>query len=173
MSIRITDSQGRRPRFTQWDADRVLRVEGCESRPFLHFSNPELSRALVVPAEQDGSRWTCRVPNFLLQFSCPIQVSVYLQEDEGRTALIESFPVRPRPKPQDYAYTENVGYVNWVQKSAQAQALLDELEARAAGLGDQKLDRDQGAANAGKFLQVGADGLVVPAALAVWEGGSY
>ena len=32
---------------------------------------------------------------------------------------------------------------------------------------------DQGAANAGKFLVVGNDGIVVPVTMSVWQGGNY
>lgn len=36
-----------------------------------------------------------------------------------------------------------------------------------------KVSVSQGAANAGKFLIVGSDGNVAPAAMTAWQGGSY
>ena len=36
-----------------------------------------------------------------------------------------------------------------------------------------KIDKNQGSANAGKFLVVGADGIVAPVTMQTWQGGSY
>lgn len=36
-----------------------------------------------------------------------------------------------------------------------------------------KVSVSQGAANAGKFLIVGSDGMVAPVAMTAWQGGSY
>lgn len=41
------------------------------------------------------------------------------------------------------------------------------------GSGSEKLDKDQGSENAGKFLVVGNDGIVAPITMAEWQGGSY
>lgn len=131
MNIRITDIDGLKPSFTQWDVDRVLYVEGCDTKPMLHFWNDTLTRAIVVEPEAAGSRWVCRVPNFLLQHFMPIAVSVFIQpdeEDEGKTVARFVLQVRPKAKPQDYTYEENIGYVNWVEKSEEAQYLLDNID---------------------------------------------
>ena len=37
----------------------------------------------------------------------------------------------------------------------------------------EKLGKNQGIANAGKFLVVGSDGVVVPVAMSAWQGGSF
>lgn len=131
MNVKITDTDGKKPSFTQWDVDRVLLISGVDSQPALHFANHELRRAIVVLAEADGAHWTCKVPNFLLQFAGPMAVSVFLQPDEGegKTVATVVYPVIPKMKPQDYEYEENIGYTNWVQKSEEAQALLDNIEA--------------------------------------------
>lgn len=128
MNIRITDKGGLKPTFTQWDADRVLLISGCTSQPSLRFDNPELSRSIVVVAEADGSDWKCNVPNFMLQFSGPMIVSVFIQPDEGKTVFTARYAVQWAKKPQDYTYTENIGYTNWVQKTEEAQELLDDIE---------------------------------------------
>ena len=128
MNIRITDKGGLKPTFTQWDVDRVLLISGCESQPSLRFDNPELSRSIVVVAEADGSDWKCNVPNFMLQFSGPMIVSVFIQPDEGKTVFTARYAVQWAKKPQDYTYEENIGYVNWVEKSGEAQELLDDIE---------------------------------------------
>ena len=128
MNIRITDKGGLKPTFTQWDVDRVLLISGCESQPSLRFDNPELSRSIVVVAEADGMDWKCNVPNFMLQFSGPMIVSVFIQPDEGKTVFTARYAVQWAKKPQDYTYEENIGYTNWVQKTEEAQELLDDIE---------------------------------------------
>lgn len=132
MNVKITDIDGRKPSFTQWDVDRVLYISGCDSQPCLHFANAQLKRAIVVEAEADGSRWECNVPNFILQYAEPMLVSVFVQPDEGKTVLMAMFPVMPKMKPQDYTYEENIGYTNWVQKTEEAEELLDSIEALRA-----------------------------------------
>lgn len=128
MNVRITDIDGKKPSFVQWDVDRVLYIEGTDSQPCLHFANPMLTRAIVVEAEADGSRWSCRVPNIILQTAAPIVISVFVQPDEGKTVLTDWVKVQPKMKPQDYTYEENIGYTNWVQKTQEAEELLATLE---------------------------------------------
>ena len=82
-NVRITDAAGNKPTFTQWDVDRVLYISGVASKPCLHFANAELTRALVVESTQDGARWKCLVPNFVLQYALPLAVSVFVQPNEG------------------------------------------------------------------------------------------
>lgn len=127
-TVRITDAGGNKPSFVQWDVDRVLYVSGVASQPCLHFANAELKRAIVVQATDDNGRWKCLVPNFILQFACPMVVSVFVQPDEGRTVATAVYEVKPKLKPQDYSYTENIGYINWVQKSEEIQDLIDTIQ---------------------------------------------
>jgi hypothetical protein len=139
MSIRITDSNGQKPSFTQWEVDRTLRIYGapdCTAR----FENAQLLRALVVPTTAETGYRECKVPNFLLQFHIPFTVSLFVQGDEGRVVHRETFQIRPAKKPQDYTFEENIGYTNWVVRSAEAQALIDEIEAKLAN-GDLKGDK--------------------------------
>lgn len=126
--ITITDLRGEKPRFAQWDVDRVLLISGTEVQPSLRFANDKLTRALVVVAEEHEDGWLCKVPNFMLQFCGPMAVSVFEQtEDEGREIYAVCYPVAPRMKPQDYTYEENIGYVNWVQKAEEAEELLAQM----------------------------------------------
>ena len=129
MAITVTDLQGAKPRFTQWETDRVLTVSGTTAQPVLRFANGELARALVVVAEETETEgtWTCKVPNFVLQVEGPLFVSVIEDGEEDREIYAAVYNVLPRLKPQDYAYEENIGYVNWVQKAAEAQAFLDDV----------------------------------------------
>lgn len=134
-TVRITDAGGGKPSFTQWDVDRVVIVSGVTSQPMLHFANAELKRAIVVPTEETSTgsgKWKADVPNFILQFPLPIVISVFLQPEggEGQTVATVPFGVRAKPKPQDYTYEENIGYINWVDKSEEVQALIDDIQGK-------------------------------------------
>jgi hypothetical protein len=59
---------------------------------------------------------------------------------------------------------------NPVQNKAIAVALEKKADASAL---NGKVSVEQGKANAGKFLIVGSDGNVAPAAMTAWQGGSY
>lgn len=59
---------------------------------------------------------------------------------------------------------------NPVQNKVVKDAL--DLKANASSLGN-KLDKAQGAANAGKFLVVGTTGNIELVTMAEWQGGSY
>jgi hypothetical protein len=150
MNVKITDIDGKKPTFTQWDVDRVLYIDGCDSQPCLHFANPMLTRAIVVEAEADGSRWSCQVPNIILQTAAPIVISVFVQPDEGKTVLTDWVKVQPKLKPQDYTYEENIGYTNWVQKTQEAEELLATLEETCDQAQD-LVEDIQGKLNRGEF----------------------
>lgn len=129
-TVRITDAGGNKPTFVQWDVDRVLYITGVTSTPCLHFANAELKRAIVVEAEESGGKYTCKVPNFILQFALPVIISVFTQPEggEGRTEATVVIGVQPKKKPQDYTYEENIGYINWVNLTAEIQRMLDDGE---------------------------------------------
>ena len=71
------------------------------------------------------------MPNFLLQFPGEMFVSVVVQEDEGEVRELGKgvFCVKPRMKPQDYTYEENIGYTNWEQLDKEAKELLAKVAA--------------------------------------------
>lgn len=127
--VTIGDLWHDKPSFAQWESDRVLVINGSEKPPFVRFANCAISRALVVKAEYAGSEWRCKVPNIMLQYAGDMAVSVVVEEENGETREIASavYRVKPRVKPQDYEYTENIGYINWVAKSAEAEKLLEQM----------------------------------------------
>lgn len=130
MSVTIKDPEGNKPRFAQWECDRLLVISGTEDMPICRFAHPLLTHALVVNGEASGNDWTVKVPNFLLQFEGRFAVSVVVENsnDEVREIAAAVFVILPRKKPQDYEYTDNIGYVNWVLLSEQAQDLIDEIQ---------------------------------------------
>ena len=128
MAVTVKDLSGNKPRFAQWETDRVLEIAGMSVQPVLRFACGELTRALVVVAEETETEntWTAKVPNVLLQYAGPLFLSVIEDGDEQQEVFSCLLAVHPRMKPQDYAYTENIGYINWVEKAAEVQAILDD-----------------------------------------------
>lgn len=124
--IKITDKFGRDPVFWQWDVNRTLLVSGTKEAPVLHFACADLRRALTVVADPTDKAgvYECKVPNFAMQFEGSMCVSVFEQEGEnteGITTFAKVYNVRPRMKPEDYTYEENIGYINWVIVSENAK----------------------------------------------------
>lgn len=102
----FTLADGRRS-FYQWDVDRQLIVhdEACTE---VHFFNGSDNRCPVCTVKtQDGLRLV-DVPNILLQDTRSITAFAFVDESVtgGYTRRAVVFPVRARPKPDDYVYTE-------------------------------------------------------------------
>ena len=117
--------------FTQWDFNQELYIKDWQYdyMPIFHFTNTKSDVALVLKGsiEPDGRAKT-NVPNVLLQESYPIIVYVYYEEENsGKTIRFSKIPVRKRPKPHDYEYTENVEYINWIKLEAEARAFIEEI----------------------------------------------
>ena len=116
--------------LTQWDSNQslVIPIDSLslpESQlpsspsyalPKVHFCNKTREEALVVQSEKhDDKSIKVKVPNALLQDTCPLQVYVYMTDSQDvtsqRTILHNEIPVRKKQKPSDYAYVENITYV--------------------------------------------------------------
>lgn len=134
--IRLTETDGKRLTLTQWDVDRQVLVTGLPTgiTAELHFSmrrpdgRPVFTQALVVVCEASGDGYVGEIPNALLQFAGVLEAAVF---DGSATRERFRLPVRPRQKPQDYHYEDNIGYVNWVEKAAQADAIIGNMETYA------------------------------------------
>jgi len=129
VAVTVADLWHDKPTFFQWESDRILVISGTDKTPFLRFANCALSRALVVKAEYAAGEWRCAVPNIMLQYAGDMAVSVVTEEETGETRELTSavYRVKARMKPQDYEYTENIGYINWVAKSEEAEKLLQQM----------------------------------------------
>ena len=94
-------------RFYQWDTGRFLTLEGEEVCTQVHFCYTGDENALVCPVREDRGKRVVEVPNILLQQ--PKQITAYLMavnEAGEYTRWENTFPVLPRPKPEDYVYTQ-------------------------------------------------------------------
>lgn len=134
--IRLTETDGKRLTLTQWDVDRQVLVTGLPTgiTAELHFSlrrpdgRPVFTHALVVVCTASEDGYVGEIPNTLLQFAGVLDVAVF---DGSATRERFRFPVKPRQKPQDYHYEDNIGYINWVDKAAQVNAILGNMETYA------------------------------------------
>lgn len=95
----------------QWDLNRRLAIRGLDydSAPAIHFSNKKSKEALVVQSTIEDGVIYCDVPNILLQE--PYDIVGYVCEcldQELTTYETIRIPVKPRVKPADYAYEDNV-----------------------------------------------------------------
>lgn len=121
--------------FVQWDKGQIIIVDECPPDTFVHFSNTKSDKAYVL---QTDANHEVLVPDILLQEALPLTAWVYVIEDGIHyTEARREFQVIKRPKPEDYIYTEDDKYF-W----------------------ESKVDKDWGLENAGKFLVIGADGIV-------------
>lgn len=96
-----------RKAFVQWDVNIKVTDEDFNVGDEIHFDNGALSSALVVKAYQLGDKVVADVPNILLTMAYRIKAYRYIKTEEGTyTTDKHIFPVKQRPKPDDYVYTQ-------------------------------------------------------------------
>lgn len=101
--------------FVQWDADQTIMFKGLDltQAPIVHFANRESDTSLGVQSTIDDSgNITAVVPNILLQNDLMLYIYIFVPNGSGgRTIRTISIPVQPKPKPDDYIYTENTDVI--------------------------------------------------------------
>lgn len=104
MSLIIADG---RMQLYQWDTGQQLEVihdEGCKE---VHFCYKGDEKALVCPIREKEGKHIADVPNILLQRAGTLMAYLSEETETGeRIRKTNSFCVKPRPKPEDYIYTE-------------------------------------------------------------------
>lgn len=115
MNIRCYDQYGNViTRLTQWDINRELRITGYDytTTPIFHFAHNNDEEALTQIGVVDGEYVKVSVPNILLQTAERIRVYIYIHENDiGTTVYKLDIPVDPKPKPNDYVYSDNTEVV--------------------------------------------------------------
>lgn len=98
--------EGNRNRFYQWDKNQRLRCKvGAGSA--IHFSSPDVEKAIVMTAYEENGNVYADVPNLLLQKSGTFAVFYYRANGiEMHTEYAAVFKVYPRKMPDTYVYTE-------------------------------------------------------------------
>lgn len=110
----------------QWESGRRLQIIPVRNMRVdsVHFSNPGDAEALVVKPKEENGIIIADIPNILLQSGSNLVVySVNVSTDSVETIRDCVFPVRQRPKPADYVYTETeiFDYSNLAER-------IDEIE---------------------------------------------
>lgn len=126
----FTLADGRRT-FYQWDVDRQLIVHDTTCTEVHFFNGSDDSCPVCKVKDQDGLR-VVDVPDTLLQDTRSITAFAFVDEDDGgytRRAVV--FPVRARPKPDDYVYTEPEKQT-WEQVTERMEALEKDLDNQVA-----------------------------------------
>lgn len=132
MSITCFDSDGNVLKaLYQWDNNQTLTVQGLDMPPIpvFHFCNRLSNLALVVTPTVSGTSVTVNIPNILLQQAEPIIAYVYqdTENDGYRTMHAIHIPVIPRPKPDDYEYTDNVDYISVAVLNSRLNTLMQQI----------------------------------------------
>ena len=132
MSITCFDSDGNVLKaLYQWDNNQTLTVQGLDMPPIpvFHFCNRLSNLALVVNPTVSGTSVTVNIPNILLQQAEPIIAYVYqdTENDGYRTMHAIHIPVIPRPKPDDYEYTDNVDYISVAVLNSRLNTLMQQI----------------------------------------------
>lgn len=114
----------------QWDTEQYISIVGIDvdAVTHVHFCNIDSDSAVVVGPTIDGNNIVARVPNKLLQLSKPVIVYLYGagEESGGKTLHAFRIVVVPRPKPEDYVYTEDE-VLHYVQLDNRICALEDKI----------------------------------------------
>jgi hypothetical protein len=123
----------------QWDCNITLKISGVptSSTPVCHFANFGKDIAYVVPCNISSNKVVTKVPNIVLeQPLCILAYLVYSQSvgtqndpaTERRTKYAFKIPLRPRAMPEEYTYTENIDYTNWIELTEEARQLMTQME---------------------------------------------
>lgn len=110
--------------LVQWDVDQTVSFEGVNistnTAPIVHFCNKNSDKALGVQSTLDDGVINVKIPNILLKEAETIVVYFY---SNNRSVEITKIPVRPKPQPNDYFYSDNVEVVTLSELIAQVKSL--------------------------------------------------
>lgn len=96
--------------YYQWDSGQKIVLSGIDIDLLtdVHFGHIDSEKAFVVTPVVNDGKIIASVPNQLLQAPKPIVVYLYNKDkDDGNNTIYSArITVIPRPKPDDYVYTE-------------------------------------------------------------------
>ena len=101
---------------TQWDKGQSVKFNklGLADPPSIHWCNRMSNEAYNVQATINGDMFEVKIPNLLLQEQYPLIGYIYLYESNSisETIAVIRIPVKPRQKPSDYYYIDNVDKIS-------------------------------------------------------------
>ena len=117
-----SDGVTRLKQLTQWDMGQIVSIDNIFFKPVntpeIHFCNRMSEECLSVMPTITDDKLFIKVPNSLLQEPYPIIGYVYLYDSSdinnviAETVLRFKIPIKPRQKPSDYTYIENVDKIS-------------------------------------------------------------
>lgn len=117
-----SDGVTRLKQLTQWDIGQVVSIDNIFFKPVntpeIHFCNRMSEECLSVMPTITDDKLFMKVPNSLLQEPYPIIGYVYLYDSSdinnviAETVLRFKIPIKPRQKPSDYSYIENIDKIS-------------------------------------------------------------
>lgn len=130
IAVNCYDLQGERlVSYTQWDMNQEIVFEGqFNSPPIVHFCNKTMDSAYTVlsktyNSEQD--KYIVSVPNGLFLVPYNIFMYFFIEDlDSGKTMYFKNIPVRPKTKPDDFEFKENVHVVSLTKLEKELRELI-------------------------------------------------
>ena len=130
--------------LTQWDYNVKLQIHNFEFdvAPICHFAKRLDKKCLAVTSTLSNGVVTVDIPNILLtdeNVGGKFTMFVFLTDLEGntgRTIYQVDLPVAPKPKPDDYEYSDNVEVI----ELSVLRAKLESLIARTEETLDERID---------------------------------
>lgn len=96
-----------RKELYQWDIRPKITSNRFKVGEEIHFTNIKQTKALPVLTKEYNGKVVVEVPSILLQNAFPITVYWYVTIDDSSFTKEEyQLPVKQKPKPEDYVYTE-------------------------------------------------------------------
>lgn len=133
-SIKCYDKYGQEiDHLTQWDINVSIKIFDFpfDIAPVCHFSSRFDKTSKTVTSTLEDGVVSVQVPNILLTDTKTIKIFVFLydsEEDTGRTIFVIELPVEPKPKPDDYEYSDNIEIIEITALKARLEALIAQAE---------------------------------------------
>lgn len=136
-TIKLFDKNGLEiDHLTQWDYNVKLEIHDFEFdvAPICHFAKRFDKKCLAVTSTLSNGIVTVDIPNILLTEKNPdgrFTMFVFLTDLEGntgRTIYQVDLPVAPKPKPDDYEYSDNVEIIELSVLRVKLESLIAQTE---------------------------------------------
>lgn len=136
-TIKLFDKNGLEiDHLTQWDYNVKLELHDFEFdvAPICHFAKRLDKKCLAVTSTLSDGVVTVDIPNILLtdeNVGGKFTMFVFLTDLEGntgRTIYQVDLPVAPKPKPDDYEYSDNVEVIELSALRAKLESLIAQTE---------------------------------------------
>jgi len=133
-NVKLYDKFGNEIEYlTRWDLNVNVQIHDFDYgiAPICHFATRYDNTSMTVTANLKDNIASVEIPNILLTETETIDMFVFLYDEEtdsGRTLYTIRIPVRDKPKPDDYEYSDNYDIVQISVLKAEIEAFLAETK---------------------------------------------